>query len=489
MPQAVIKKIATIFLIILTPIALAAAAYGFIWWKVSSAADDFAQQVSPFVDMTYQNVHIDLLGSEVGLLDVAFVPVGMEGSIDLELVKIKAPSWGYLLDFQKKMDKGEIPESFNLDMQGLTLDMASGYMQDWARMAESAQREAGQGYDTLACGDLKYFSIADVRKMGYGKVRGDLALQYSFDKVDKQINFDMQSDTQSMMGMSMSMDIQVSSDKLNLQTAMFAQPQLKRVEMRFFDRGYNNSRNRFCSKLNEEPVDAYRERYRTLLAQRLSAEGWTIPEPILTAFDSVNDPGGSMYVRVDIPDGFGTQHMMMVQKPTDLIDSLSPYVEFNGKPVLISGIEWEMPDPNAISMHEAMAAHSAVGAKGDDASAEANESDAIESLDLPAGDDGTDAAREGKSESQQLAKLSKYKSSQRKQKLEKGFKQVELPILANHIGEQVILYTYFGRKVEGALVAVTSSVVTVEHRLVDGRGTATYPIAMDKIQRAELFYQ
>lgn len=487
MPQAVIKKIATIFLIILTPIALAAAAYGFIWWKVSSAADDFAQQVSPFVDMTYQNVHIDLLGSEVGLLDVAFVPVGMEGSIDLEMVKIKAPSWGYLLDFQKKMDKGEIPESFNLDMQGLTLDMASGYMQDWARMAEGAQRQAGQGYDTLACGDLKYFSIADVRKMGYGKVRGDLALQYYFDKEDKQINFDIQSDTQAMMGMSMSMDIQVSSDKLNLQTAMFAQPQLKRVEMRFFDRGYNVRRNKFCSKLNEEPVDAYRERYRTLLAQRLSAEGWTIPEPIITAFDAVNDPGGSVYVRVDIPDGFGTQHMMMVQKPTDLIDSLSPYVEFNGKPVLVSGIEWEMPDPNAISMHEAMAQHSAAAAK-DDASSEVKEGDPIENLNLQEEDGGTDAASDEKSESQQLANLSRDKSSLRRQKLEKGFKQVELPVLANHIGEQVILYTYFGRKVEGALVTVTSSVVTVEHRLVGGRGTATYPIAMDKIQRAELFY-
>ena len=194
-----------------------------------------------------------------------------------------------------------------------------------------------------------------------------------------------------------------------------------------------------------------------------------------------------MYVRVDIPDGFGTQHMMMVQKPTDLIDSLSPYVEFNGKPVLVSGIEWEMPDPNAISMHEAMAQHSAAAAK-DDASSEVKEGDPIENLNLQEEDGGTDAASDEKSESQQLANLSRDKSSLRRQKLEKGFKQVELPVLANHIGEQVILYTYFGRKVEGALVMVTSSVVTVEHRLVGGRGTATYPIAMDKIQRAELFY-
>jgi hypothetical protein len=71
---------------------------------------------------------------------------------------------------------------------------------------------------------------------------------------------------------------------------------------------------------------------------------------------------------------------------------------------------------------------------------------------------------------------------------EKAFKVVDVPNLAAHLGEPVILYTYFGRKVEGRLIDVDDKVITVEHRLVDGRGTATYPISRDKVQSARLYY-
>ena len=70
----------------------------------------------------------------------------------------------------------------------------------------------------------------------------------------------------------------------------------------------------------------------------------------------------------------------------------------------------------------------------------------------------------------------------------KSFKSVDVPMLSGHLGKPVILYTYFGRKVEGRLVSVKNNIVTVEHRLVSGRGTATYPIAADKIQSVKLYY-
>ncbi len=473
MQKKMIKRVASLTMLILIPVILFAGVYGFVWWKVSQAADSFAKDVSPFVEMTYKQIHIDLAEAEVGLREMSFTPSGMEGEIGLQSVTVKAPSWGFLLELEEKLSKGELPESFNIDVKGLDINMQSGYMQDWGRMATDMQRQAGPGYDTLGCGDLQFFSVADIRKMGYSRLRSDVAIQYYFDKTDRQLNFDMQSKTAQMADMSLSLDVQVASDTLNMQTIVFAQPQLKRIETRFYDRGYNIKRNNYCADLNKESMELYRERYAGLFRKQLAYEGWTIPEPLFVALDGLNNPGGSMYLRVDMPQGFGMQSMALVQKPTDLIDALSPYVEFSGKPVQLDGVSWSEPDPEGQRLlHELRL--------GD------NSADQPETSDLVLGEEAETVQPQ-----QDLAVVESYRTESRRMRVEKSgksFKDVEMPKLVSHLGEPVILYTYFGRKVQGKLISVTDKVVTVEHRLIDGRGTATYPIARDKIQSARLYY-
>jgi len=61
--------------VILIPLILVAGVYGFAYWKVTEAADNFAQQLSPFATMSYQSVHIDLLATEVGINNISLEPV------------------------------------------------------------------------------------------------------------------------------------------------------------------------------------------------------------------------------------------------------------------------------------------------------------------------------------------------------------------------------------------------------------------------------
>lgn len=499
MANKAVKTVATLLTVILIPVLVVAGVYGFVWWKVGEAADGFAADIAPFADMQYEKIYIDLPGAQVGLEGVSFQPEGMEGKILLSSAVLKAPSWGFLLDLESKLSKGELPESFNIDLKGLNLDLHSGYMQDWGRIATDIQRDSGPGYDAIACGGLQYFSLSDVRKMGYSNMQTDLALQYDFDSVDKQLNFDLQSKTALVADMSMSMSVQVASDTLNMQTIMFAQPQLKRVETRFYDRGYNQRRNAFCAKLNEETVQEYRARYTELLSKRLTYEGWVIPESVFTAFDSLNNPGGSAYLRVDIPQGFGVQSMVLIQKPTDLIDALSPYVEFNGQPVRLDGVDWEEPDPEDLrllrqlqlsdrkeSSHDTETSHDTEALGSVDGEKVEQEAERDQSA---VSEQSEQASVIGK-ERPQVSALEKRRprnAYKRDEQEQKSFQQVSISELSINLGQPVILYTYFGRKIEGKLVAVENNVVTVEHRLVDGRGTATYPISAEKIQTALLY--
>lgn len=466
----VIKKIAALLLVILTPIALFAGVYGFVWWKVSTAAESFAKDIAPFAKMTYQDIHIDLVEAQVGLKGISFVPTGSEGEIGVQSAVLKAPSWGFVLDLEEKLSKGELPEAFNVDVKGLNINLNSGYMQDWGRIALEAQREAGQSYDALACGGLEFIGLPEVRKMGYGNLNSDLSFQYHFDPLDKELNFDLQSRTKQVANLSMSMVLKVASETLNMQSIVFAQPQLKHIEARYFDRGYNNKRNKFCANLNKEPVKAYRERYKELLSKRLAYEGWKIPDALFNAFEGLNNPGSSLYLRVDVPKGFGVQSMAMIQSPSDLVRELNPYVEFSKKYIDLDGLDWSEPDP-----------------EGERLLRELMRQQQQEQSDLVLGDE-VETIVEPAEEAEPQPVIKPYQRPKPKKLIEKSFKKIAVAELGAHIGKSVILYTYFGQKVEGRLVAVTDKVITVEHRVVSGRGTATYPMAYDKIQSAQLYH-
>ncbi|WP_415899344.1 hypothetical protein [Neptuniibacter sp. QD48_11] len=460
----VIKKIAAVLLVILAPITLFAAVYGFVWWKVSTAAESFAKDIAPFAKMTYQDIHIDLVEAQVGLKGISFVPTGSEGEIGVQSAVLKAPSWGFVLDLEEKLSKGELPDAFNVDLKGLNINLNSGYMQDWGRIALEAQREAGQSYDALACGGLEFIGLPEIRKMGYGNLNSDVSFQYHFDPLDKELNFDLQSRTKQVANMSMSLVLKVASETLNMQSIVFAQPQLKHIEARYFDRGYNKKRNKFCANLNKEPVKSYRERYKGLLSKRLAYEGWKIPDELFNAFEGLNNPGSSLYLRVDVPKGFGLQSMAMIQTPSDLVRELNPYVEFSKKYVALDGLEWSEPDPEGERLLREL----------------------MQSQEPPELVLGEEIEKVVEPEEKPKAPI--YQRPKPEKAVEKSFKKIEVEKLGGHIGKPVILYTYFGRKVEGRLVAVTDAVVTVEHRLVSGRGTATYPVAYDKIQSAQLYH-
>lgn len=475
--RRVIKLLAVVLTVILVPVVIAAGFYGFIYWKLTKAADDFAMQVSPFAQMSYEKVFIDPLETEIGLDAIKLTPVGSSGEINIESLRMRAPSWGYFFDFEEKINQGNLPESFDLRLKGLLVDLNSGYMNDWVSMAADVQPGSAQSFDALACGERDYFSLADLKKMRYSALSSDLSILYYFSKTDQVMSFDVDVATGMMMETSMAFEVGVATNELSMQTMMFAQPQLKSVELRYRDRGYNKRRINFCTAETGVSEEQYRENYRQALYQNLQLQGWIIPEGIFNAFDQMNNPGGSTYIRLDMPQGFGTQTLMTIQKPSDLLAVLNPYVEFNGKPVLLDGISWEEPDPAALKRA---------------LRASRSESDvaAVESEDNQVEDDSASESAEDDGEKEKYINLADLKEKRQvyQRTHEVSFKEVSIASLKQHVGKQVQLRTYFGRRIEGELIAVSANEIKVEHRLPDGRGTAVYPISKDKIESAKLYH-
>ncbi|MGI1669446.1 MAG: hypothetical protein K6L74_03890 [Neptuniibacter sp.] len=456
----ILKLVAVTLTVILIPLLLVAGVYGFAYWKVTEAADNFAQQLSPFATMSYQSVHIDLLATEVGINNISLEPVGSQGQVLIEAVRMQAPSWAYFLDFENQINSGVLPETLNVNIQGLIVDLQSGYMNKWASQAADVQAVGGQSYDALACGNRSHFSLADLKGMRYSSVKSDMSLLYYFDPNNQTLNFDLDTSTSLMMNVSAEVEIAVATDDLNMQTLMFAQPMVKRFDVRYKDKGYNKRRMIFCAKETGQSEPEYRAMYKQALQQQLASQGWQIPEETLTQYDKINNPAGSVYLRIEHPQGLGAQSMMLVQKPSDLITVLNPYVELNGKPVSLDGISWKLPEPEkqVVKVQEAV-------------------KPPVQKIEQVL------AETPKKAEVKKTPKVNSFAPPP-----VKSFKQVPVSTLKNHIGQKVKLFTYFGRDVEGTLISTNNSVIKVEHRLVDGRGTAIYPIALDKIQTAKLYH-
>lgn len=462
MRQGLVKKVGLILLVILLLILIAVGVYGFAWWKLKQSADQFARQLAPFAELNYTDVFLDLPNSQIGIKEMRLQPVGMNGVILLDRATIIFSSWSELFELQQKLAQGQLPDALRIELKKLQLDLHSGYMQDFGLILEQSQRQAGVvSHGALACGDLSYFTLADMRRMGVQRILSDIAFSYAFKPAQKQIDVQFKINSPGLSKIDLASTLQLSIDALSAQTAVFAQPRLKSIELAVADRGYNVRRSKYCAGLNDESVDEYQLNHSKALQQAFTGAGWLVTEETVQAYSAFYRPGGQLLVRISHPEGLGVQHMATIQTPLQLLKTLNPHIAINQQALSLETVGWQLPDP--------------------DSTPPSLKSDIVaqEQLETP-----PDAEVDPYTQTYITAPRAQYGL---KKDQTKSFKEVDLAELEQSIGKQVRLFTDFGQSVEGELLEVTAKEVIVERRLIDGRGTATYPIAKDKIQIAELF--
>jgi len=462
---ATLRVLKALILLVLFVGLLAASAYLYAWWQVTRTADALKNTIAPFLDMRYDSVEIDPLQSEAGLLNVRLTPVGMQDAVLVERMVFKTANPWSLLMAPTNLEKGRLPEAFSFVVSGINFDLQSDFMQMLTAQTAAMQAQVGTSYETLGCGDLNLMGLKQWQQMGFRQLTSDLQLNYRMDPLVQSARFDLFAETAGVARVESSLQIGVSEQQPTLAGLMTPNTLLESIEVRMQDLGYNLRRNRLCAQLNEEEVAEYRTRYREMLAIRLAQDGWSIPVALLDAYDTLNNPGGSMLVRVRPQMVMGPQAAALLQQPGDLLAVLKPYVEFSGKPASVQDVRW---DPNK---------------KQKPALAEPSPATPAESESATASTEADDTASETRAErlagiGKPLIVLPQPKTLQR----------VKVHELSGHIGQHAVLRTYFGRRVEGRIVSVTGAEVVIEHRPPDGRGTATYPIARDKIQVAEVLF-
>jgi hypothetical protein len=473
-----------VFILVLLPALLAAAAYGFYWYQVKSFADRMAEQALPFARVEYASVYAHPLG-EVGVDNVAITLTQDGTRIPIQSIRVRSQDPLFFFNPQGRIDAGDWPRALSVAVRQAQISLASPVMKTLEAQSEQATSflPGGVNLDALACGEVSQLGIPELRKIGYSSLTLDMALALEVVPQDGHIAVRTDFDLPGVGNSSATIELSVSGHDLAPAQMLAANPRLRRLEVTYQDGGYNVRRNRFCAEQAGTDVATYRAEHERLMSAWLLEQGVRLPEPLQAAYNTLNAPRGQMMLVMQPPGGLGPEVMAGLGAPAELIERLNLSLRVNGQPVALDGIDWAgilvdaQPGAMARALGEEVPPEEM--AAMDEAEVVAAESAQAEAAAAAA--DAQPAAAASADEDDLLRGMPK-----RAPKPEaKRYRETPLAQLGNLTGAPVRIRTDLGNRFEGRIVDVENRVLRIEQRV--DRGLIIYPLDFEQIRSVEVY--
>jgi len=457
----VLKRIALLLSILLLPVFCVAGFYGFLWWRVTEAADEMVTKVSPFAELSYNDVRIDLVATEIALVDIRVAPLGGTDQFNIDEISLKAPDWSQMLRLGGDLGAESWPDALSLRLKGFFFRLDSALMEQWMQLAQQGQPQdmtvVGQFCSRMQGADL-------LQAMGYRVLGADMELAYSFDAVEGRWDVDISADTAEVGDFSMEVSLKTSSASLSKSALAGSQTALRSVQSHFSDKGFNRRFREYCatqSGITDEQFDqALREEFEAMIAYA----GVGLTEELYQGLVDMYRPAANITFRMRPDTPLGQMQAVQITSLDSFMSVLNPALLINGEPVSLAGIQLLEPVKNsvpssAVTQGLVQPPHSALPEGA--------------SEDLPPSTSGADL--------HQKTLVSPANEVARRP----AFRSVDVGDIGEHIGHRARMVTYFGRRIEGRILEIDRHEMLIEQRMQ--RGVATYSIALEKVAEIEVY--
>lgn len=456
------KRISLLLFLLLLPVFAVAGFYGYLWWRVSDMADQMVAQASPFMEINYGGVRIDLLATEVALQDLRVAPMGIGDQLRVEEVVLKSRDWSQMMRLDGNLQHEPWPEALSLRLEGILFHLDGPMLQQWTDMAMQAQPEPAYAFGRF-CSSLQGPEL--MQAMGYRMVNLDMEMGYQFDPGAQRMTIDMAADAKQLSDFSFEMVLE-ASDKSLTAASMAGNSRLHSVSMDGRDKGFNRRYREYCATqagVKDDQFDAALGEEFIRLGQLI---GLQPPEVVVQHLVGMYKPGANLGFKLQPPHSVGQFDMVGLDSPEAFVELLNPSMDINGEQITapqISELLSEamaavvLPKPETQVLNESQVGHS-----------ESVEPEVTE-------DPEAVIPRVAVVQSRQIQTVPSVK----------GFRATPLSDMAQHVGKPVRMVTYFGRRVEGRILEISPHEVMIEQRMQ--RGVATYSIALDKVAELEVY--
>ena len=456
-----LKRIALLLSILLLPVFCVAGFYGFLWWRVTEAADEMVTKASPFAELSYNDVRIDLVATEIALVDIRVAPLGGTDQFNIDEISLKAPDWSQMLRLGGDLGTEPWPDALSLHLKGFFFRLDSALMEQWMQLAQQGQPQdmtvVGQFCSRMQGADL-------LQAMGYRVLGADIELAYSFDAVEGRWDVDISADTAEVGDFAMGISLKTSSASLSKSALAGSQTALRSVQSHFSDKGFNRRFREYCatqSGITEEQFDqALREEFEAMIGYA----GVGLTDELYQGFVDMYRPAANITFRMRPDTPLGQVQAVQITSLDSFMSVLNPALLINGKPVSLAGIKLQKPVKRSAS-----------------SSVAAQDPMPLARSALPEG------RRDGLSlsPSDSVSYEKDMVPPVANEPHRPAYRAVNIADVREHIGHRARMVTYFGRRIEGRILEIDHHEMLIEQRMQ--RGVATYSIALEKVAEIEVY--
>jgi hypothetical protein len=426
----IISKIIRIT-IALTVLALlgAAGAHWYLQHKVENLVEETIKELYPVAVISYEDTYSSLLDSSIGVERLTINPRAVRDEIKIERIVFQAPSIRFLLDAEKELENGDIPEKMRISFENVTLSTEGNIARSISR--NSSSPGLGARDTAYGCAAVKQFGFSELAEMGYEQISIDLNLSYEYNPSIGNLNVSSLWSNRRMFELEILGIFEVENHQFKLDQTDRLFDLMSRMKITYRDLGFNQNTIDFCNiqRGDQDYVSAHIEAFKQDLQKQLNI----VPSNALVeAYRTFMLESGVIDISSNLQSAINPDHLALYS-PKDLILLVRPDITVNGQPV-----------------------------------------------DIPYADLLKDSPGETESEETASTKTIIVPESGNKPE----YVTVTIPQLADHIGDLVRVKTKQGTTRTGILVDTSRSRIKVEisHR----GGSATYPIYVRNIAHTEV---
>jgi hypothetical protein len=296
--------------------------------SISKSADKMIIALAPVAEIRYQGTTSSVFGGMVGLTGVTVHVLKTNDFYRIGAVKLKSDNLFTLLDMGGKLQRGEVPKTFGIKLQKLTLPM-SGHLLNKSDGNLGLLGDMGLPYGSLPCGSQSGFSASDLEQMGIDQITTDMTIGVRREPEHNDVRILLNVDTPGVNAADIDMRLAVANGALSPR-AMKSVPKMEAFSLKFRDQGWHKRVQAFCTRRTGLSRAAWLAAHIKAVKAALARKGIGVGDTLLGAYRSFLRDGGTLTLTFapQNPIDPDTLHLYSIQ---DAMYYLAPALTVNGK--------------------------------------------------------------------------------------------------------------------------------------------------------------
>ncbi|RAU18362.1 hypothetical protein DN062_09040 [Nitrincola tibetensis] len=424
-------------------VAFVLMAYGLYWYQLKRELDSTLNGLNPLLQVSYNRLVLSPFG-EVKIQGIRIMPLGQASPFLIDTLLMRSRDPAFWLNPGATLNRESVPNDLHVSMTGLTLDFNSPLFTSFEHMAKQLMSDSPPSHISpiaLGCGNVRSFDLTTLRMIGMRLVQTDF--YFNWQRLDEnRVQLDVNANVKDWWQIDFSAVLGLT---LRQASNLREVPGVLAAELRYSDEGFNRRRGEFCSTQSQVSPAQFYLNHGLMIQDWLRERGVEPTRPMIAGYDAMSRPDAQLEISLSptelvIPLTFARSH-----EPADYVGLLRPSIKVNDTHIELTDDEW-------VALFEAFSMQ----------------------IEVPE------------------AELPELNPRRRSMPVEaenifvpRQFRETDTSEFFNYVGHPVRFYTFFGKRVEGILVAVEGNNIRVIERV--DRGVAEYPFELDKIQATEVY--